>query len=305
MDDIRLLVLSGPTASGKTACALDLARRLPLEVVSADSMQVYRGMDVGTAKPSRAERAQVRHHLIDVAEPSETYSAGRFVREASEAIARIRERGNIPLLCGGTGMYIRALLRGLDPLPSDPELRRELAVRFDADGGAALRAELERGDPAAAAKIHPRDKVRTVRALEILRLTGEPPSARRVSWNGSGGRYRVLFMALSVPREELRRRIDARVDSMFRSGLLDEVERLLAAGYGPELPGMRALGYRHAVAHLRGGVPLEAAVEAMKRDTRRYAGRQLTWLAREQGVVWLEAGSAAAHACEMAKNFLL
>lgn len=301
----RLLVLSGPTASGKTSVAIALARRLPLEIVSADSMQVYREMDIGTAKPSPAERALAPHHLVDVADPDEQYTAGRFVAEAVRAMEEIRRRGRVPLLAGGTGMYIRALLRGLDPLPSDPRVRQALARRLGDEGGAALHRELARLDPPAAAKIHPRDGVRLVRALEIARITGDAPSGRRRSWEGAGGRYRVLFLALAVPREELRRRIDARVEEMFRAGFLDEVGRLLAAGYPPTLKSLSSIGYRHAVAHLRGGLPLEAAKESMKRDTLRYAKRQTTWLAREPAVVWLEPDSAVARAEGLAKNFLL
>ncbi|MCL5966880.1 MAG: tRNA (adenosine(37)-N6)-dimethylallyltransferase MiaA [Deltaproteobacteria bacterium] len=305
MGENRLLVLSGPTASGKTAIAIALAKRFPLEIVNADSMQVYRGMDIGTAKPSPEERAGTPHHLIDVADPGENYTAGRFVEDAGRAMEGIRGRGRFPLLAGGTGMYLRALLRGLDPLPSDPRVRQVLARRFDEEGGAALHRELGRLDPAAVASSAPRDKRRVVRALEIVRITGEAPSARRVSWERTGGRYRVLFLALAVPRDELLRRIDERVEAMFSAGFLDEVERLLAMGYAPELKSMSSLGYRHAVAHLRGGLPLEAAKKEMKRDTRRYAKRQMTWLSREPGVVWLERDSAVSRGAELAKNFLL
>lgn len=302
MEEKRIVVLSGPTASGKTATALALARLFPFEIVSADAMQVFRGMDIGTAKPSPQERAAVPHHLIDVADPDEHFSAGRFVAEAEKVVADIRARGRFPLLVGGSGMYLRAFLCGLDPLPSEPTVRAELALRLEAEGGGQLHAELRRIDPASAERIHPRDKVRIVRALEIALLTGERPSARRLSW--AGRRYRVLFLAIRLPREELYRRIDARVDRMFAEGFLAEVERLLSAGYSRRLKSMSSLGYRHAVAHLLDGVPLEAAAAAMKRDTRRYAKRQITWLSREPGVKWLDADLAVAGAAESAKNFL-
>lgn len=301
--DVRLLVLSGPTASGKTAAALALARRFPLEIVNADSMQVYRGMDIGTAKPTDAERGDVPHHLIDVADPDEEYSAGRFVSEADAAIRGIVSRGRLPLLAGGTGMYIRALRKGLDPLPSDPAVRAMLSRRWEAEGGAALHAELARLDPGAAAKIHPADRVRVIRALEIAAVSGRPPSALRVSWGGAG-RYRVLFLALDPGREEMYARIDRRVDAMIRAGLVEEVRGLLSRGYGPELKSMGALGYRHAASHLLRGVPLEEAAAAMKRDTRRYAKRQMTWLLGEPDVRWIPAGSAIESASELAGKYL-
>lgn len=294
----KLVVLSGPTASGKSALALELARIFPFEIVNADSLQVYRGMDIGSAKPTPAERAEVPHHLIDVADPDEAYHAGRFVAEADAAIAEIRGRGRLPLVVGGTGMYIRALLRGLDDLPSDPAVRAALSARWDSEGGAPLFAELLAADPATAARVHPADRVRVIRALEIAAVAGKPASSLREAWGSGETRHPHLFLALEIPREAMYARIDARVDEMFRMGLLDEVRGLLARGYGPELKPMGALGYRHAAAHLLGGVSLGRTVSDMKADTRRYAKRQVTWLAREPQASRIAAGEGPGAAAE-------
>ncbi len=304
MGENRILVLSGPTASGKTAVALSLARAFPLEIISADSMQVYRGMDIGTAKPTPVQREEVPHHLVDVADPDEKFTAGRFVAGAEEAIRGIRARGRIPLVVGGTGMYIRALLRGLDSLPSDPWVRARLVRRWEEDGGKALYDDLRRIDPVSAGKIHPSDRVRVVRSLEVAEMTGEPASARKASWASGGTRYRTLFLVLSVEREDLCRRIDRRVEEMFHKGLVEEVRGLLARGYGRDLASMGALGYRHVLSHLLDGVPREEAADGMKRDTRRYAKRQVTWLSGESRTVRLEGGSAAGEAAEKIRKFL-
>ena len=299
-----IIVLSGPTASGKTAAALSLARRFPLGIVSADSMQVYRGMDIGTAKPTPAEREEVPHHLVDVAEPDEPYHAGRYLEEAERAIPFIRSRGRVPLVVGGTGMYIRALLRGLDPLPSDPLLRAGLARQWEENGGEALFCELRRVDPGSASRVHPKDKVRVVRALEVARITGVPASALKGSWSEGRSRYRVLFLVLSMDRQPLYRRIDLRVDAMFRAGLVEEVKGLLAKGYGRGLSSMAGLGYRHVLSHLLDGVPVDEAVSRMKRDTRRYAKRQITWLAGEAGTIRLAGRLPHEAAAEEVRKFL-
>lgn len=303
-DATLLIVLSGPTASGKSGLALALARRFPVEIVNADSLQVYRYLDIGTAKPTSDERGEVPHHLIDVADPDEPYDAGRYVREAERAIDGIRARGKVPLLVGGTGMYIRALLRGLDPLPRDPRVREELARRWASEGGAALHAELARIDPETAARVHPSDRFRVVRALEIAAVSGIPPSRARAAWSAGDAKHGCLFLALWPDRETLYRRIDARTEEMFRRGLTEEVRGLLARGYGRSLKPMTALGYRHAVAHLLDGVPLPETVEGVKRDTRRYAKRQVTWLSSEPNLVHLAPAEAARDAQEFVKMYL-
>ena len=304
MRGVRIVVLSGPTASGKSALALTLAREFPVEIVNADSLQVYRHFDIGTAKPTAAERGEVPHHLIDVADPGEPYDAGRYVRDAERAIGEIRARGKVPMLVGGTGMYIRALLRGLDPLPSDPRVREELSRRWEAEGGAALHAELARIDPATSAKVHPSDRLRVLRALEIAALAGIPPSRARASWGSAGARHACLFLALWPDRETLYRGIDARTEGMFRRGLVEEVEGLLAMGFDRSLKPMMALGYRHAAAHLLDGIPLSETIEAVKRDTRRYAKRQVTWLSSEPDLVPVVPGDVSHPPSESVRIYL-
>ncbi len=299
-----LIVLSGPTASGKSGLALSLAREFPLEIVNADSLQVYRYLDIGTAKPSAADRREVPHHLVDVADPDEPYDAGRYIREAEEAIAGIRGRGKVPIVVGGTGMYIRALLRGLDPLPSDPRVREELARRWKSEGGAALHAELSRIDPESAGKIHPSDRHRVVRALEIAAVAGIPASSVRTAWSRKAAEPGCLFLALWPDRETLYRRIDLRSEEMFRRGLVEEVRGLLSKGYDRSLKPMRALGYRHAVAHLLDGVALPRAVEELKRDTRRYAKRQLTWLSSEPNLIHIVPGENGPPPADIVKMYL-
>ncbi|MEW6719540.1 MAG: tRNA (adenosine(37)-N6)-dimethylallyltransferase MiaA [Thermodesulfobacteriota bacterium] len=300
----RIIVLSGPTASGKSDLALSLALAFPVEIVNADSLQVYRHLDIGTAKPSPEERGRVPHHLIDVADPDEPYNAGRYVAEAREAIAGIVARGNVPLVVGGTGMYLRALLRGLDPVPADPAVRGELDRRWQEEGAAALHAELARIDPDTAARVHPSDRLRVVRALEIARVGGIPPSRARAAWGAGREMYRSLFLALWPDRESLYRRIDERTEGMFRRGLLNEVRWLLDRGYGRELKPLGGLGYRQAIAHLLDGIPLPEAVASTKRDTRRYAKRQITWLAAEPALVRLDPAGAVREAGHRINMFL-
>ena len=301
---VPLVVLSGPTASGKSALALALAREFPLEIVNADSLQVYRRFDIGTAKPAAAERGEVPHHLIDVADPGEPYDAGRYVRDAERAIGEIRARGRHPLVVGGTGMYIRALLRGLDPLPSDARVREELSRRWEAEGGAALHAALSRIDPETSAKVHPSDRLRVLRALEIAAVTGIPPSRARSSWSSPDGRRGCLFLALWPDRETLYGRIDVRTEEMFRRGLVEEVRGLLAGGFDRSLKPMMALGYRHAAAHLLDGVPLSETIAAVKRDTRRYAKRQLTWLSSEPDLLRILPGEATRSPRDVVRMYL-
>jgi tRNA dimethylallyltransferase len=285
---IDAVLLMGPTASGKSALALELAARYPLEIVSVDSAQVYRGMDIGTAKPAPAVRDAVPHHLLDVCDPRESYSAGRFRREALQLIADIRARGRVPLLVGGTMLYFRALTRGIAPLPeADPEVRSRIDARAREQGWPALHAELATHDPDAAARIRPADGQRIQRALEVLELTGsrltdlqklaEPASLSLAS-----------YVLLPFGREELYRRIDLRLLQMMAAGFLEEVRSLRDRGdLQRDLPSLRAVGYRQLWAHLAGDCGLDAAIAASQRATRNLAKRQLTWVNSDPSVHWL------------------
>jgi len=285
---IPLAVLTGPTASGKTRIALELAERWGAEIVSADSMQVYRRLDIGTAKPTAAERARVPHHGVDLAEPDEPFDAVRFREAAEAAIADIAARGRRVLVVGGTGLYLRVLLYGLASLPPpDPARRRELEEEAERVGSAALHARLTTLDPAAAARIHPADRFRIIRALEVA-ATGRRISEIQAAHRFAEPCHPHRMVALRVERAELRARILRRAEAMLAAGLLDEVRRILAAGFSPDLRPLRAFGYREPVAAVLGRRPVEGLAEAIARDTARYAKRQLTWLRGERGVEWCE-----------------
>ena len=283
---IRVLVIAGPTASGKTALALALARRVGGEIVNADSQQVYRGLDVGTAKPTAAERAAVPHHLVDVVEPGEGMDAARFAALADAAIADVARRGRLPVVAGGTGLYLRALLHGVVAAPGrDPALREALEREAAALGRPALHARLAAIDPAAAARIRPNDLVRIVRALEIA-ASGQRPSELYAAHAFQPDRYAATLLALDPPRAALHARIDARVREMFEGGLLDEARALLERR-GGALPARLPIGYAEAAACVRGELALDEAIRRVQVAHRRYARRQVIWLRRERGVEWL------------------
>ncbi len=281
--------LLGPTASGKSALALAIAGRLPCEIVSVDSGQVYRGMDIGTAKPDAATRAAVPHHLIDIRDPDHPYSAGEFREDALSTIAQIEARGRVPLLVGGTFLYFRALERGLATLPAaDPALRLAIEKEAAARGWPALHAELARVDPVAAARIAPADRQRISRGLEVYRLTGQPLSAWQAQ-AASVANPPALRLILAPPsRPALYAAVDARFDAMLAAGLLDEVAALRAAGYDRDLPALRAVGYRQVWSHLCGEADYPTMIEAGKTASRRYAKRQLTWLRGDPHGHWLD-----------------
>jgi len=285
----------GPTAAGKTGLALALAGRLPLEIVSVDSAQVYRGMDVGTAKPSAELRARIPHHLVDVADPAQPYSAARFCEDARARVEQIRARGRLPLLAGGTMLYFRALQSGLSALPpADPALRARLAGEARAQGWPALHARLARLDPASAARLHPNDAQRIQRALEIVELGGAPVGQLQAARATAGLAGPVVKLAISPPRRAvLHERIRARFMAMMEQGFLDEVRRLRARGdLSPDLPSMRAVGYRQLWTHLDGAWDLATAIERGIAATRQLAKRQMTWLRSLPGIRPLEQADA-------------
>ena len=287
-----LLVIAGPTGVGKTAAAVALARRVPLEVISADSRQVYRGMDLATGKPTAEEQAAVTHHLIDVVDPGDRYHAARFRADAERAIDTVRERRRLPVIVGGTGLYIRALLRGLDPAPpADPAFRHELAGIAAREGRAALHARLEAVEPVLARRLHPNDEIRVVRALERLRA-GSAVGEALVRWRGSESPWRVMYVGLGRERGALARGLIARAAGMVEAGLLDEVRGLLAQGYDPGMPAMQGIGYRQFAQVAFGRMDSVRALALMQRDTVRYAKRQVTWFAREPDVRWLDVAAA-------------
>ena len=288
------IALMGPTASGKTALAVELVRHLGCEIVSVDSAMVYRGMDVGTAKPRPEVLAQAPHQLIDILDPAESYSAARFRTDALAAMDEIRAAGRVPLLVGGTMLYFDALQHGLSELPSaDPEVRAELDARAASEGWPALHAELARLDPTAAARIHPNDPQRIQRALEVCYISGRPLSELQSRSAVETGEYHYVKLALApVERAVLHGIIAERFRSMMEDGFLDEVARLKGRGdLHPGLPSMRAVGYRQLWQHLDGECDREEAVRRGVVATRRYAKRQLTWLRSEPDVTWFDSGT--------------
>ncbi len=276
--------LAGPTAAGKSAVALELAERLQGEIIAVDSMQVYRGLDIGTAKPSLDEQKRVPHHLIDVAGLDESFDVARFVSLAGAAAAGIRSRGRVPIFCGGTGFYFKAFLEGLGGAPpSDPKIRAELqSLPLE-----KLLTELERSDPVTFQKVDRQNPRRVIRALEVIRVTGRPFSEQRAEWQAGRPAIPGHFIGLTRSSGELSDRIRCRVDEMFHEGLVAETEALLQRGLAENPTAMQALGYRQVVEHLRGERPLAETIELVKIRTRQFAKRQLTWFRRQMKLDWI------------------
>jgi len=284
----RIIVVVGPTGSGKTGLAIHLARQFNADIVGADSMQIYRYMDIGTAKPTPAEQAAVPHHMIDIVDPDEDFDAAAYATMAHQRIHRILANGRAVFVVGGTGLYIKALVHGLFPNgPSDPAVRRRLTDEAEAQGTAALHRRLQRIDRAAAGKIHPNDTYRVIRALEVSTITGESISAGHQRHGFRRKRFATLTIGNAWPRANLYDRINQRVEAMMADGFLEEVRELLNSGYDSQLKSMQSLGYRHLIMVIRGQQSLADAVALIKRDHRRYAKRQLTWFKADPSVHWL------------------
>ncbi len=290
MTDKPLLVIVGPTAVGKTGLSLQLAHDFDVEIISADSHQVYRGLDIGTAKPTSAEQAVTPHHLLDVVDPDGVLTLAQFQEQAYAAVDDIHQRGRLPVLAGGTGQWIRAVIEGwrIPRVPPDPALRAKFEAKVEAGGPQVLHDQLAAVDPQSAIKIDPRNVRRVIRALEVYHKTGIPISKHQ---HKHPPPYHILQVGLTMPREMLYERIDQRVDKMLEQGLLEEVHRLVEAGCGWDKPAMLGLGYRQIGQHLRGEVTEEEAVALIKRETRRFVRQQYNWFRlNDEKIYWVDVG---------------
>ena len=288
----KLIIILGPTACGKTGLSLEIAKRFQGEIISGDSMQVYRGMDIGTAKISPEEMQGIPHHLIDILEPQQAFSVADFRSLAEDAIQKIAQRGRLPMVVGGTGLYIDSLLYPYNfagDMEASPEIRQRLQEEYRQLGGLALHQRLADLDPASAQRIHPNDEHRLVRALEVLEITGEPLSQRQQDKSCTPA-YQGILIGLNMEREQLYARIEQRVEQMLSQGLIDEVRSLLEQGIDPAANSMQGIGYRQTVGYLQGQYSLDEAVELIKRDTRRFAKRQITWFKRNKDICWFDVG---------------
>ncbi len=300
-----ITIICGPTASGKSTLGLQLAEVTDGEIVSADSMQVYIHMDIGTDKPPAEVRQWITHHVIDLVYPDQPFDAAQYREAASRAIHTIASSGKKVFVVGGTGLYLKALVHGLFPCPPIPEeIRMRLKEEAKLKGTFHLYEQLKQADAATASTTHPNDAFRIVRALEVYRATGKPISEHRQTHGFSQKSYRVLKLAIDVERAGLYRRIEARVDQMIERGLVEEVERLCARGYDRNLKSMQSIGYQQIGAYLHGELSLDSAIELIKRDSRRYAKRQWTWFRGDSEVCWLGGKRPEAEAARMVKNFL-
>ena len=300
----RIVAVTGATASGKSALSMELAACLHAEIVCMDSMQIYRGMDIGTAKPSPADRQAVVHHMLDIVSPAEPYTVADYAQQATAVIRDVLKRGRLPLLVGGTGLYLKALMHGLSlgVAPSDPAVRQRLEAIADEPGGRQkLHRMLADVDEASARKLHPNDLRRVIRAIEVYELTGTPLSQTRQEENGE---FDVLPLAIRMERETLYRRIEKRVDVMLESGLYDEVRNLLEAGVSPQAQSMQGIGYKEIIPVIAGQATLDKARSEIILNTKHYAKRQETWFKGENATLWLEKENAVPAAKEAVRSFL-
>lgn len=302
---IPLVIILGPTAVGKSELALEFAQKFSFEIINADSMQLYRGMDIGSAKPSLKERSLVTHHLIDIKDPDEEFSAAQFKNEARNIIFSLTQEGKWALVVGGTGFYLKALTKGLFPAPSaDLQLRRKLREKGETKGKWYLYQELEKVDPEAASKIHPNDDFRIIRALEVFYLTGKPISQQQKKHQFKHSPFIVLKIGLMRDRKEIYHRIEQRVDKMIKSGLVEEVKQLSKRGYPLTIKPFQSLGYKQILNYLQGDLSLDEAVSLIKRNTKRYAKRQLTWFRKDPEIKWFTLPQQFFEISEAIKKFL-
>lgn len=287
----KIIVIAGPTASGKTGLAVEVAKQLNTEIISADSMQIYQHMNIGTAKVTPAEAGGVVHHMIDVVSPFDNYNVSQFVTDAKRALETVYQKGKIPVVAGGTGLYINSLVYqyDLEPIESDARVREEITRRYEDLGGEALLAELREIDPVTAERLHPNNARRIIRALEIYQLSGMTVTEQVERTKKAPKQYDVRFFVLDTNREQLYERINLRVDKMIEQGLLNEVQQLIAMGVERTGTAMQAIGYKEMIEYLDGDLSFEEAVEKIKQESRRYAKRQLTWFRRNDEAIWLEA----------------
>ncbi|MCR5324727.1 MAG: tRNA (adenosine(37)-N6)-dimethylallyltransferase MiaA [Lachnospiraceae bacterium] len=310
----RLLMINGPTAVGKSKAAVSLAKLIGGEIISADSMQVYKGMDIGTAKITSEEMDGVPHHLIDIIEPDEEFGVLRFKALADKAIEEITERGNIPIICGGTGFYIQAVLYDVDFTEYDDkkaeEIRKRLENELETNGSLYLFEKLKKIDPVYAGIIHPNNTKRLLHSLEFYELTGKRMSEHNLEQSQNESPFSFRYFVLTDDREKIYDRINKRVDMMVEAGLLEEVKGLLDKGYDEGLPSMLGIGYKEFVDHLKGRVTFEEAVENIKRETRHYAKKQMTWFKREKNVEFVNVGEfenfdmLVSHIFDLIRNFI-
>jgi len=290
-DKPKIVVICGPTGIGKTAAAIRAAETFNGEIISADSMQIFRYMDIGTAKPTREEQSRVPHYMIDIADPDEAFDALKFAEIAREKIRKLHERNILPVVAGGTGFYIRALLHGLfDALPADPHIRTRLKQEAEEKGLDFLYRRLQQCDPYSAERIHPNDRYRILRGLEVYETTGKKISEYQRGHGFADEPFNALKIGICTDRAVLYERINRRVEAMIAEGLIEEVGNLLNMGYSSSLNSMQSIGYRHLAEVLEKSVPIDEAVATMKQDTRRYAKRQLTWFRADPQVIWTEPG---------------